>query len=152
MVSLFVSGVSGRDREVIMKKNVVQNFLKVRLPEWGVWAVLSLVTLVFFAELYFFTCNNYELVNGAYGGITVTRVIIEKQGDLIKTQAEYLEQMKMVNRVLETRLEASEEENAALKNDIVATFGPFAENLGYRIVFVGGRAFVQKDDGTVGLQ
>jgi hypothetical protein len=136
----------------MMKENRIRRFLKTRLPEWGVWVMLCLVTLVFFAELYFFTCNNYEIVNGAYGGITVTRVIIDKQGELIKTQAEYLEQMKIVNRVLETRLQASEEENAALKNDIVATFGPFAETLGYRIVFVGGRAFVQKDDGTVGFK
>jgi hypothetical protein len=149
MVSLFVSGVS---REVIMKKNSIRKFLKVRLPEWGIWIMLCLVTLVFFAELYFFTCYNYELMDGAKSGIAITGVIIQKQGELIKTQAEYLEQMKMVNRVLETRLQASEEENAALKNDIVATFGPFAENLGYRIVFVGGRAFVQKDDGTVGLK
>lgn len=135
-----------------MKKHLIRNFLKVRLPEWGIWITLSLIVLVFFAELYFFTCYNYEIADGANRGLAITGVIIQRQGDLIKTQAEYIEQMKMVNRVLETRLQASEEENAALKNDIVATFGPFAETLGYRIVFVGGRAFVRNDDGTLGLQ
>jgi hypothetical protein len=134
-----------------MKKNTIRRFLKTRLPEWGIWIMLCLVTLVFFAELYFFTRYNYELVDGARG-VVITGIIIEKQDELIKTQAEYLDQMKTVNRVLETRLEAADDENAALKNDIVATFGPFAETLGYRIVFVGGRAFVRKDDGTVGLK
>jgi len=135
-----------------MNENWIRRFLKSRLPGWGVWILLCLVTLVFFAELYFFTCYNYELVDGAYRGIGITSIIIQRQGELIKTQSEYLDQMKAVNRVLETRLEASEDENAALKNDIVATFGPFAETLGYRIVFVGGRAFVRKDDGTLGLK
>jgi hypothetical protein len=135
-----------------MSKNRMRKFLRVRLPEWGVWTLLCLVAVVFFAELYFFTRYNYELVDGAYRGAGIPTVIIQKQGELIREQSDYLEQMKVVNRVLETRLEASEEENAALKNDIVATFGPFAENLGYHIVFVGGRAFVRKDDGTLGLK
>jgi len=135
-----------------MNRNKFQRFLKTRLPAWGVWLMLCLVSLVFFTELYFFTCYNYELVEGSYRGAVITSAIIEKQGELIKTQSDYLDQMKTVNRVLETRLEASEDENAALKNDIVATFGPFAETLGYRIVFVGGRAFVRKDDGTLGLK
>ncbi len=135
-----------------MNKGKIRRVLRARLPEWGVWTMLFLVTAVFFVELYFFTCYNYELVEGGYRGISVTTVIIQRQGDLIRTQSEYLDQMKEVNKVLETRLEAAEEENDSMKNDIVATFGPFAESLGYRIVFVGGRAFVRKDDGTLGLK
>ena len=135
-----------------MNDNKIGGFLKTRLPGWAVWIMLCLVTFVFFAELYFFTCYNYELVEGGYRGVVITTLVIEKQGELIKAQSEYLDEMKAVNKVLETRLEAAEEENAALKNDIVATFGPFAETLGYRIVFVGGRAFVRKDDGTLGLK
>jgi len=136
----------------MLNKSKIKGFLKVRLPALGLWIMLSLVTVVFFAELYFFTCYNYELVDGAYRGIGITSVIIQRQGELIKAQSEYLEQVKAVNRILETRLEAAEADNSAIKNDIVATFGPFAETLGYRIVFVGGRAFVREDDGTLGLK
>jgi hypothetical protein len=144
--------VHGREREGMMSENKIRGFLKARLPEWAVWTMLFLVTVAFFAELYFFTTYNYEMVEGSYRGIAVTTSIIDKQGELISTQSDYIDQLKAVNRVLETRLEAAEGENAALKNDIVATFGPFAENLGYHIVFVGGRAFVRKDDGTIGLK
>ncbi len=135
-----------------MNRKTIREILKLHLPGWGVWTVFCFISLVFFAELYFFTSYNYELVDGAYKGTVITRVVIQKQEELIKTQCDYIDQLKSVNKVLAERLVAAEDENADLKNDIVVTFGPFAESLGYHIVFLGGRAFVRKDDGTVGFK
>lgn len=135
-----------------MDKKEVKKFLKRRLPVLGTWTLLCFVAVVFCLELWFFTSHNYEVVDGAYRDTVVRSAIIEKQDELIEAQDEYIQDLKANNKVLAARLEASEAENAALMNDILATFGPLLDQLGYRIAFVGGCAFVQKDDGTFGLK
>ena len=130
-----------------MKRGGIKELFFYRSHVLG-WIFLGLVVVCFFLELSFFTSYNYEIVCGASRADLRARLLllqVEKQGEIIEIQEEYIKTLKAENRVLEISKETLEAQNNTLQSEIVSSVGPMLEQLGYRIVIIGSTIYCEKD-------